>query len=199
MNWRRMFGMVMVGALAGGALAACGGDDSTATTATPGRTVTPVASASASASTSSEATVPAGSATAAAPSTAASPSASASAVATATPPTVAQPTATSVPPTSAPSGPQSASVGVTESKIFLFSPARVTVGVGGTVSWAWSDTTQFHNVDLKGPDGGVLATSGDVAKSGSLSFRFTQPGTYEFVCETHEFSIPPMKGTVTVQ
>jgi plastocyanin len=92
-----------------------------------------------------------------------------------------------------------ASVGVVEtSRAFQFSPANVTVAPGGTVSFSWSDTAQFHDVVVRS-GGGELGRSGDPAKSGSFSYTFSAPGTYQFVCEVHEASIPPMRGTVTVQ
>jgi plastocyanin len=70
----------------------------------------------------------------------------------------------------------------------------VTIAAGGTVSFAWSNTSQFHDVTFDdGP------ASGDPAKSGSFSRTFTSPGTYPFECTVHASSRPPMKGTVTVK
>jgi plastocyanin len=205
MIWRKVFWAILIASLAGGVFVACGDDASPAPTLAPATTPAAPASPSAmptSGSTAAGSPTSAASAAASASAPAAPAAASASTpAATAAPQTQPplQPTATAALPTASPSGPQSASVGVVEDKTFLFSPASVAVAVGGTVTWAWSNTTQFHNVALANPDGSPLATSGDVARSGSFSFTFTKPGTYNFVCETHEFSIPPMKGSVTVQ
>ncbi|MGE0794739.1 MAG: plastocyanin/azurin family copper-binding protein [Microbacteriaceae bacterium] len=88
-----------------------------------------------------------------------------------------------------------------------FSPQRVTIKVGGTVTWE-NPSTVVHtatgdpdkvadadNVSL--PDGAEAWDSGFVRPGDSFSHTFTEPGTYEYACIPHEGV--GMVGTVVVE
>jgi plastocyanin len=77
---------------------------------------------------------------------------------------------------------------------------------GDTITWTWTPATgggQSHNVvgtpNAADPAWGQIVeppfTEGGPAPQGGTSFTFTQPGTYEFLCQVHATT---MKGTVTV-
>jgi plastocyanin len=68
-----------------------------------------------------------------------------------------------------------------------FTPATLTVPAGTTVTWVWRDGAIAH--DVKG-DG----FRSKVQTEGTFSHRFTQPGTYDYLCTLH----PNMKGTIEV-
>ncbi|HET6546997.1 MAG TPA: plastocyanin/azurin family copper-binding protein [Solirubrobacter sp.] len=75
-------------------------------------------------------------------------------------------------------------------------PDAVSVETGDSVTWEWSG--QYHNVHGDaGPDEDSNWTKlQTVAKSeDSVSYTFTRPGTYHYVCDVHGQS---MSGTVTV-
>lgn len=74
-------------------------------------------------------------------------------------------------------------------KNFAFSPARLVVNRGATVTWSFQDSTQ-HNVTA---DNNAF-TSGDRTSGGSYSFTFNSTGSYDYICSIH----PYMKGNVTV-
>ena len=64
----------------------------------------------------------------------------------------------------------------------------VTVAVGETVTWTFSDTTQTHNVqsDLRDPadtkwNFGTLPAQ----PAPPASYKFDQTGTYKFICIVH--------------
>jgi len=69
----------------------------------------------------------------------------------------------------------------------VFSPARVTIAPGDSVTWRNSD---FAAHDIKGPG----FASPQLARSGSFTQRFDTPGSYAYVCSLHPF----MTGTITV-
>ncbi|MGA9869969.1 MAG: cupredoxin family copper-binding protein [Rhodococcus sp. (in: high G+C Gram-positive bacteria)] len=71
-----------------------------------------------------------------------------------------------------------------------YSPADITVGVGDTVTWVFDDGGMAHDVVADDK-----AFRSPLAKSGSYSFTFTEPGTFTYHCTPH----PDMVGTVTVQ
>jgi plastocyanin len=75
----------------------------------------------------------------------------------------------------------------------LWSPANVSVRVGDTVTWDFSDTSQAHNV-ASNSSNWTLTSPIQVAHP-PVSFTFTQAGTYDFVCNVHPDT---MKGTVSV-
>jgi len=104
------------------------------------------------------------------------------------------PTAVVVPPTPtskpASGNPMSATVGASTAR-FVWSPSRVSVAIGGTVTWAWSNAPQLHNVV---GDNFALGPT-EFKASDKVSFTFTSAGTYTFTCQSH----PGMDGTVVVQ
>jgi plastocyanin len=71
-----------------------------------------------------------------------------------------------------------------------FSPASVTVPVGGTVIWTNGDPVAHTVTSMgKGPLGSATLDAG-----GTYSYTFTTPGTYMYYCAVH----PDMMGTVVV-
>ena len=68
-----------------------------------------------------------------------------------------------------------------------FTPQRLTVKAGGTVTWVWQDGAIAHDVKGDGFKSKVMA-------EGTYSHRFNQPGTYKYVCTLH----PNMTGTIEV-
>lgn len=72
---------------------------------------------------------------------------------------------------------------------FKFKPPSVTVQVGGTVTWANSDSA-LHTATLDG-----TFDTGNLEQGDSEQATFEEPGTYDYICDLHPF----MKGTVVVQ
>lgn len=74
-----------------------------------------------------------------------------------------------------------------------FSPATVTIGTGGTVTWQFTGGSR-HNVTFSGtaPTGGNIP---DTDVGGSASRTFSAAGTYSYTCTRHS----GMNGTVVVQ
>jgi plastocyanin len=105
---------------------------------------------------------------------------------TGTPPPATPPTPP--PPTAPPTG---STVTVTTPNS-TFSPANVTIPIGGTVTWQFSGTR--HNVIFQGtaPAGGNIP---DQEPGTSASRTFATPGTFNYVCARHS----GMTGRVTVQ
>jgi plastocyanin len=74
---------------------------------------------------------------------------------------------------------------------FTFSPQKLTVKAGTTVTWTNQDDIPH----------GIAATNNTFAKSNALdtdnsySFTFTTPGTYQYFCYIH----PHMTGTIVVE
>jgi plastocyanin len=81
----------------------------------------------------------------------------------------------------------------------FYSPVKLTIAKGSSVSWVWSNTNfNTHNVTLiNGPMGIKKAkfTSIDGARGLHFKRTFTTPGTYHFECTIH----PSMNITVTVR
>ncbi len=74
---------------------------------------------------------------------------------------------------------------------FRFTPSRITVPAGTTVTWIFDETGAQHNVyETSGP---AFFSSSSMSK-GRFEHRFTAPGTYTYICTIH----PSMKGTVVV-
>lgn len=73
-----------------------------------------------------------------------------------------------------------------------FSPASVTIAVGGTVTWQFTGSTR-HNVTFSGtaPAGGNIP---DTDAGGSAQRQFSTSGTYNYSCTRHS----GMNGTVIV-
>ena len=78
---------------------------------------------------------------------------------------------------------------------FAFSPAKLTIKAGTTVTWK-NTTAAAHTVtsdDGKSFDSG---TSNPItAQTGTFSFTFTKAGTFAYHCAIHPF----MKATIIVQ
>jgi plastocyanin len=68
-----------------------------------------------------------------------------------------------------------------------YTPERLTVPAGATVTWVWRDGAIAHDVKGDGFRSKVMA-------EGSFRHRFTEPGTYGYVCTLH----PNMTGTIEV-
>ena len=76
-------------------------------------------------------------------------------------------------------------------KDLAFTPAQITVPVGGTVTWTNDDTVP-HTATAK--DRAVLQ-SGTLEPGAQFSQTFTTPGTFDYFCEFHA----NMKGEIIVQ
>ena len=70
---------------------------------------------------------------------------------------------------------------------FLFSPATVTIGVGGTVTWS-NAGQEDHTATGSGFDTGTLSPGA------SASHAFPAAGSFSYICNLH----PDMTGTVQV-
>jgi plastocyanin len=70
---------------------------------------------------------------------------------------------------------------------FTFSPASITVGVGGTVTWTNQDGVA-HTAT------GTSFNTGNLNRGQSGSATFNQAGTFPYHCSIH----PNMTGTVSV-
>ncbi|MBE0611323.1 MAG: hypothetical protein IH609_18215, partial [Dehalococcoidia bacterium] len=105
-----------------------------------------------------------------------------------TPPPPATPTP---PPPPAAANPMSATVGVTGVRSYFWSPAKVTIAPGGSVTWAWSGN-DFHDVVVDA----LGYSSGNPAKQGSYTLTFPSAGTYAVSCTIHPDT---MRGTVVVE
>jgi len=71
---------------------------------------------------------------------------------------------------------------------YLYSPARLSIRRGDTVTWVFDDGTVQHNVI-----GGGFRSSPTLA-SGTFTVRFTRVGTFRYTCTLH----PWMAGSVLV-
>lgn len=182
-------------------LASCdgGGEPSRAdpaATATPETTPTPTATVAAATATPSpaiEVTTPITAHTVPSPTATTQPATATTAPTTSTaPPPPPPPTATpTTPPPPAANNPMSATVGVSGSARFFWSPAKVTIAPGGSVTWAWSGN-DFHDVHVEA----LGYVSGNPAKQGSYTLAFPTAGTYAVSCSIHPDT---MRGTVTVE
>jgi plastocyanin len=75
---------------------------------------------------------------------------------------------------------------------FSFTPSKLTVKAGTTVTWHFNQPSAPHNVvSLSTP---AVFNSGTPKGTGTYSFTFTTPGTYPYLCQVH----PAMRGTVIV-
>ena len=77
-------------------------------------------------------------------------------------------------------------------KDIAFSPARLTVARGTTVTFSWKDDGTRHNVTSIGRK--RFKTIGD-RTSGERQVRFGRAGTYQYECTLH----PGMSGRITVR
>ncbi|MEU8974620.1 plastocyanin/azurin family copper-binding protein [Streptomyces monashensis] len=76
-------------------------------------------------------------------------------------------------------------------KNFTFSPNTLKVKVGMTVTWTNQDT-DAHTVTSAAPGGPLHSPA--LAPHATYSYRFTEPGTYAYLCTIHPF----MTATVEV-
>ncbi|MBI4090287.1 MAG: amidase [Candidatus Kerfeldbacteria bacterium] len=93
------------------------------------------------------------------------------------------------------SAPSSASVSITSSG---FSPATLTVGVGGTVTWTNSDSARHQPATDPHPTHTGLAgfdAIGGLSQGETFQFTFTRAGTFPY----HDHTFPLRQGTVIVQ
>jgi plastocyanin len=74
-------------------------------------------------------------------------------------------------------------------KDFAFSPPDLTVAAGETVTWTNDDATG-HTVSSTDR----AFTSSELDQGGTYEFKFTAPGTFNYICAIH----PEMTGTITV-
>ncbi|NLE79286.1 MAG: copper-binding protein [Rhodococcus sp.] len=74
-----------------------------------------------------------------------------------------------------------------------FSPSTLTVEAGTTVTWEFNDGAVTHNVQSVDGEESVLRSPW--MKTGTYTFTFDEPGTYDYTCELH----PDMRGTIVVQ
>jgi plastocyanin len=77
-------------------------------------------------------------------------------------------------------------------KDIAFSPSRLTVSKGTTVTFSWKDDGTRHNVTSIGKK--RFKTIGD-RTSGERRVRFGKAGTYQYECTLH----PGMSGRITVR
>jgi plastocyanin len=79
-----------------------------------------------------------------------------------------------------------------------YGPSKLTVHVGDTVDWHWSDDiTDVHDVALKTAPKGVKKFASDPLAAGDdFKRKLTKAGTYKIICTFHE---EEMKMTVTVK
>lgn len=108
------------------------------------------------------------------------------------------PTPTPVPafptptPTPRPQYPSSATIAVGDN---YFSPAtNVVIAAGGTVTWTWEGEA-VHDV----VSGTGAFPASPLQSSGSHRVAFNAPGTYQYYCEPHRQSVPPMRGVIEVR
>ncbi|MFF5549657.1 cupredoxin domain-containing protein [Streptomyces olivaceoviridis] len=76
-------------------------------------------------------------------------------------------------------------------KNFAFSPAKLEIKVGTTVTWTNQDT-DAHTVTSTGSGGPLLSAA--LATHATYRHTFTKPGTYAYLCTIHPF----MTATVEV-
>jgi len=82
-------------------------------------------------------------------------------------------------------GAQKRTVGVFDN---YFTPTKLTVNRGSTVTWRWPDDGgDTHDVELGSAPAGVRKwTSGPAAAAFDYRRKLTRPGLYKIVCTFHE-------------
>lgn len=75
-------------------------------------------------------------------------------------------------------------------KNMAFTPEKVTITTGQSVSWKFDDGDVRH--DVTADDGSFESKA---AVSGHYTHKFTKPGKYAYDCSLH----PSMRGTVVVK
>ena len=85
---------------------------------------------------------------------------------------------------------------------FAFTPQKITVKAGTTVTWTNNDTAPHTVTSANSLDVSATTTSmfdsGQFGQGQTFSFTFTKPGTYFYVCTIHRTQ-PAMHGEVIVQ
>ena len=85
---------------------------------------------------------------------------------------------------------------------FSFSPKKVTVDAGATVTWTNNDSTQHDVTSTNGPDVTASTTStfasGTMNQGDTFRYTFTKPGTYYYECTIHA-TMPAMHAVVIVR
>ena len=112
-----------------------------------------------------------------------------------TPQATSAPTQPAAPtPTPGPSGglPLSATMGVTGTARYFWSPGQVTIAAGGSVTFTWSGAAA-HDVTV--PALG-FETPGSPKPEGTYTVTFPAAGTFEVICVIHSAT---MRGKVIVQ
>jgi plastocyanin len=99
------------------------------------------------------------------------------------------PSTTPGPDSSSANGGSPAAVSV---KNLAFTPAAVTIPVGGRVVWRFADRDVPHTVTA---DANSFGSAPNGLTSGTFEHGFGTAGTYDYHCDFH----PTMKGTVTVR
>ena len=73
---------------------------------------------------------------------------------------------------------------------YAYSPASLTIKVGETVCWQWTDSADLHYVaeissegDQMRKEGGIY--SGETAKTVDFRHTFTEATTFHYICEPH--------------
>jgi plastocyanin len=72
-------------------------------------------------------------------------------------------------------------------KDLAYTPEKLTVAAGATVTWVWQDGAIAHDVKGDGFKSKVIA-------EGTFPHRFDQPGTYQYRCTLH----PTIAGVIEV-
>lgn len=81
-------------------------------------------------------------------------------------------------------------------KDISFKPGAVTVKKGQTVTWTNEDSVGHDVTEESGPGPKFKSGGpGGIAKGATFSHKFTQPGTYRYVCTVHG----GMKGSIKVE
>lgn len=104
-------------------------------------------------------------------------------------------TAAAVPAAAGGGKPQKKTVKIADN---YYSPTKLTVNKGSTITWKWPDTTgDTHDVLLdKGPKGAKTFQSETAGSFYSYKRKLTTPGVYKIICTLHE---QEMKMTITVR
>ncbi len=100
-------------------------------------------------------------------------------------------TAPSATGSAAPNAHQPAAVTIDVHKM-KFSPDNVTVKVGDTVTWKFSDKVPHA---VQGIGDSAMGINSPIFDTGEWSYTFSVPGTYRYLCPLH----PEMRGTVTAR
>jgi len=83
-------------------------------------------------------------------------------------------------------------VSVNETDGLVFEPASTTAHVGDVIEWTNAGNS-LHNVTF---DNGKVPSSDTMNGGDKFALKFTQPGTYHYVCTFHVAA--GMKGTITI-